>query len=306
MGPLIGNQDARYFGPRGQPMVADRTTMAIIWLIATAGCAVTTYGFMPGIMISDSVDMFNRAQSLEFADWHSPTMQAIWAVMHRLIPGVLGMLLLLHAAYWAGFALIATGLARNGSPTLGMAVMALALFPTSLHMTSAVMKDTLMAAFFLLAIGFMVLSITARRRMIPLISAAIFLCLGIAMRPNAFAGAFPLIGLWIVCALPDRKLTWKTWVVSAPAAVFLYVGITQLERVALNPIPSNVDRSFMIFDLGGITYFSGEDQYDGLLGPGFVERNANSCYKGTSADLYIWHECKDVGALIEQTWTHAR
>jgi hypothetical protein len=283
-------------------MTQNASTFSII-LIALIGCAASTCGFAPGIMPPDAIHIFNNAQALKFDDWHMPTTQAIWAMMHQIIPGPLGMLLLIQVCYWLGFALIGVGLARRAYRVLGLAVVLLGTFPPSIHMTSIVLVDTLMVAFFLPAVGLMVLSTTSPWRVTSLVGAAIFICLGTAMRPNAFAATFPLVAFWLLCLRPEKTLTWRSWGVSAVAAVCLFIAITQVERAVLNPERTNVERSLMIFDLGGITYFSGKDQFKDIMGADFVERNALSCYHSAAWNVYRWGKCKDVDATVIALWT---
>ena len=42
-----------------------------------------------------------------------------------------------------------------------------------------------------------------------------------------------------------------------------------------------------VFDLGGVTYYSGVDAYKGFFGPNFVARNA-TCYTPRHWDVYGW------------------
>jgi hypothetical protein len=48
-----------------------------------------------------------------------------------------------------------------------------------------------------------------------------------------------------------------------------------------------------VFDLGGITYFSGTDRFQGFFGPNFVAKNA-SCYTPKYWDVYGWGGCPEV------------
>jgi hypothetical protein len=56
-------------------------------------------------------------------------------------------------------------------------------------------------------------------------------------------------------------------------------------------------RSLIVYDLGGITFFSGEDASDGLFGNEFVQRNAG-CYSAKSAEAYLFWDCKDYGQAL--------
>jgi hypothetical protein len=273
----------------------------IIVTLAAAGCITSVYAFAPGLMNVDAISIYESAHYLAFDDWHSPWMQAIWALMDRLVPGPLGMLLVIQVHYWMGFALIGVGLVRRGWSSLGVVILLLAAFPPSLHTTGILLKDSLMAAFFLSALGLMMLSTTVAWRTGALVGSAAFLCLGIAMRPNAFAAAFPLIVLWLSCLYTSAPRKWWAWGAAGLAAVSLFLVITQAEHVVLNPKQRHVERSLMIFDLGGITNFTGKDQFGGVFGPGFVERNATSCYNSMGWDPYAWWgRCKDV---VEGPWT---
>jgi hypothetical protein len=278
-------------------------TCAIIAAIALGGAAVSIYGFAPGLMTSDEVDILESGRSLNFHDWHSPIMQAIWGGLDRIVPGPLGMLLLVQVGYWTGFALIGMGLARRGWPVLGLVISLIGFFPTTLHFSAILFKDTVMAVFFLVALGLMVISETVKWRAGALAGAAMCIVLGVAIRRNAFAAAFPLIVLWIACLWPRERLHWWTWGIAGIAAVVLAFVVTQSARLILKPRETHVERSLMIFDLAGITYYSGHDQFDGALGPDFVKRNAIQCYDGRGWDVYAWGICKD---LRDAAWSNPK
>jgi hypothetical protein len=67
-----------------------------------------------------------------------------------------------------------------------------------------------------------------------------------------------------------------------------------------------------IFDIGGITYFSGTDYFRGKLGADFTEKNRR-CYTPRHWDVYGWLGCKgsydalkpDFGAPLTKLWVSA-
>ncbi len=271
--------------------------------LAVLGFAVCSYGFAPGIMDGDAFGIFNRRVLGErITDWHPPIFAWMWSIIHRIIPGPLGLLLVIQAAYWGGLGLLGAGLVRRNYVFAGVLVVLAGAYPLALHLTSALLKDTFVAVFFLLSVGLAVFasSVPGRWRSVLFALAVVALFLGIAFRYNAAAGAIPLAASIAVLAGLHRRLSWAAAVTGVFAATVLFGAVQIVNRYAIKAEPSFVIGSLYIFDLGGISYRTGRDTFDGLLGPGFVERNRTECYTPVAWAVYAWGHCKDVGPRVRR------
>jgi hypothetical protein len=135
--------------------------------------------------------------------------------------------------------------------------------------------------------------ITRRRLAIPFLW--LFLLLGAFMRANSLFALPPLFDLaagatsWRWASLPIVRRA----LIACLIAVAVAPGHLLADRYLFRVKDIQPMSQLQIFDLGGITYFSGTDAFKGFFGPYFVYRN-EYCYTPRHWDMYGWDRCPEV------------
>lgn len=260
-------------------------------LLAAAVAAVLNFiAFYPGLLHHDAWAYFDASRKNNWTNWQPPLLGFLWYPLRWLHDGPQPMLVLFVAGYWTGFALIADSLRHEGR-ALAWLTFATAFFPLALNFNGQLVKDVSMGVCLLISAGIAagLISGTIRWRAAALPFLWLFLVAGAFMRANSLFGLPPLIDLAL-------SATFRRW-----AAMHVVKRAVIVCALALTVAPAHIlaDRNIFrvedikpmsqlqVFDLGGITYFSGEDQFQGFFGPNFVARNA-SCYTPRHWDVYGW------------------
>ena len=256
---------------------------SVAFALGAAGIAlIQILIFRPGILTWDAIRQYRQALSGRYDDWHPPAMNWLWRQLTVFHDGPLPMLVLQVALVWIGFGLIGWVWWRQGGRWRVAALLGIALLPVSLVVTGTILKDSLMAGALLSAAG-----LIAVRRPGDRVLAAIAwaLLVGAAtLRFNAVPACLPLG----VALLPVR---WRTgWKRLALASLFVSIPLFAAMPVAnalLRAEKSGVELSLVIYDLAGITRFSGEDAFPELANTDPVTVN-EGCYTPVSWDRYAW------------------
>ncbi|MEN9562849.1 MAG: hypothetical protein RIR73_1093, partial [Chloroflexota bacterium] len=158
-------------------------------LIVLACIALTIFIFQPGYLNADAVDQLGQARSGQYSDWHPPVMSWVWSLLDKIAPGALGMFILQVILFWSGLGLLAAFVTPK--PLKQILIVLIGFYPPLFMLLSAVIKDILMAASFL--IGFAILLWAGRQRSLPLFFLSLFLIMfGMLTRHNAILIAAPL------------------------------------------------------------------------------------------------------------------
>lgn len=253
-------------------------------LVASAGFGLTILVFYPGYITVDAQYVYAEAQAWRFGDWQSPAMAALWRLIDPLAPGPASMFLLTAALYWASFAILAH-VALKYSRWLAFLALALAFTPPAFLFLALIWRDVQFGVIWLFAgtVAFAA-AWSPQPRTLPRAIALGLIGFGVLLRPNA-AIAAPLLATYAIW--PTRFMQ-RSAVAYVPAAAFfvalvplVYYGLLGAERQ--HPL-----HSILVFDLGGVTHFSGENQFPVAWSP---EQNAlltTRCYDPTHWDTY-WH-----------------
>lgn len=194
--------------------LSPRAILAIGWLV------FLLYAY-PGYLNSEAVDEMIDARNAAIADWHSPMLTEVWRLVHHLIAGPAGMLVLQSLMLLVGaYHLVRRTLNDRAAAFTSCGLL---LFPPLVATTGLISPEAQLAGFFL--VGLHLLTKDAR----PLKLAGLLLILvGAAMRPGGSLAALPLImgafvwnsahsrlrrrgvalGAWLAVTLLARGLTW--------------------------------------------------------------------------------------------------
>jgi len=260
-------------------------------LIAAFIAAIANFiAFYPGLLHHDAWAYFESSRNGNWTNWQPPLLGFLWYPLRWIHDGPQPMLVLFVAGYWAGYVLIADALRHEGR-TLMLFTFLTAFFPLALNFNGQLVKDVSMGVCLLISAGSAagLLSGAIRLRAVALPFLWFFLVAGAFMRANSLFGLPPLIDLalsatsrrWAAMPIVRRAIIVCVAAIAvAPAHILADRNIFRVEDI--KPMSQ-----LQVFDLGGITYFLGEDRFQGFFGPNFAARNA-TCYTPRHWDVYGW------------------
>jgi hypothetical protein len=267
--------------------------------LAAAGFGLTLLIFYPGIMTYDAKYVYGYIATHTLEDWQSPVMTVLWALIDPIAPGSASMFLLTAAAYWLAFGLLGFTLAGR-STARGALPPLLALLPPAFVFVGVIWRDVLFAVTWLLAIvlTFAVADRPSRQRVPIQIIAFALCCLGVLLRPNAIIAA-PLLAIYIIWPL---QMKWKRTAILLIPAIAAFFGLVQIIYYGvLGATRQHAVQSIMIFDLGGISHFTKENQFPVAWNERDTDLLLNGCYRPTEWDRYWRLEpCQFVMHKIEK------
>jgi hypothetical protein len=257
--------------------------LAVIALIL-AGYGLTLLVFYPGVMTYDGKYVFEDIAKAVWGDWQSPAMIALWRFINPVAPGAASMFLLIITAYWLAFGLLAMAFVRRAI-LFAYFLPLLALTPPAFVFAGIIWRDVLFSVTWLLAgsIAFIAVDRAAIARL-PLQALALALCaFGVLLRPNALIAA-PLLAVY---TLWPREFSWKRTAIAFLPAMAVFFGLVQVIYYgALGAVRQHPLQSIMVFDLGGISHFSRQNQFPVRWNDAETDLLLNVCYKPTEWDIY--------------------
>ena len=222
-----------------------------------------------------------------FGDWQSPVMAALWRLIDPIAPGSLSMFLLTATLYWLGFGLLALIAVRRVA-WLGLVTPLLAFAPPAFFFVGMVWRDILFGVVWLVAA---VLALAGAERAGALAashpgrsrcswSRSACCCGRMRFSPRRFSPPMysgpcaSTSGAWPSCFCPP-------WFCRTRSFRSVYYGLLDAKRQ--NPL-----HSILVFDLGGITHFTGENQFPVTWSAEQTALLTSKCYDPVRWDSY-WH-----------------
>ncbi|MDQ8730269.1 hypothetical protein [Bradyrhizobium sp. LHD-71] len=271
------------------------TALVLPALLTAAGFALTLHVFYPGIMNYDARYVYLDSLKSFYGDWQSPVMTWLWKTIDPIAPGAASMFLLIATLYWLGIGTLSFTLARR-SRVLAAALPLLALTPPLFALVGVIWRDVLMASCWLLAAALVFATDRKEGRIVAQAVALGLITLGVLIRPNALAAA-PLL---IAYAVWPRQFNWRrTALLFVPAMLGLYALMQLVYYGTLGAARQNPLHSIAVFDLGGITYFSGQNQFPATWSPDETAALQGRCYDPSYWNGYWNGDCKFVMAKLE-------
>jgi len=253
----------------------------LVAALAGLGFALTLYVFHPGVMTYDALYVYKAIAEGQVGDWQSPVMTALWAVVDPIAPGAGSMFLLTATLYWLGFGLVGITLARR-APWLGVVAVLLAFTPPAFMFLGVIWRDMLFASVWLCAAALAFAAVEARSvlRITAQVVALALVALGVMLRPNALIAA-PLLATY---ALWPSRFAWKRAALAYVSAGLILFGVMHVAYYdVLGAVRQHPLHSLFVFDLGGVTHFSKENQFPTTWSPDEQQRLVTDCY-----DPYLW------------------
>jgi hypothetical protein len=259
------------------------SALLIVAMIAL-GFGLTLLVFYPGVWTYDARYVYEDIAKGFRGDWQSPVMTTLWSLIDPIAPGAGSMFLLVATLYWLGFGLLAFILARR-SIWLALALLLLALSPPAFVFVGTLWRDVLFACLWLLAavLTFAVAERDPRLRVLVQAAALALLALGVLLRPNALIAA-PLLAASILW--PARFSLKRAIIVYLPVAIGLFGLVQVVYYGALGAVRQHPLQSIMVFDLGGISHFTEQNQFPVTWALPENELLIFSCYRPTEWDIY--------------------
>ena len=258
-------------------------TFSVAILLA-AGFGLTLLIFYPGVMTYDAKFVYEDIAKATMGDWQSPVMVCLWALIDPIAPGAGSMFLLIATTYWLGFGVLSLALASRGK-AIALLLPLLAMTPPALSFAGIIWRDVLFATCWLLAAA---VAFAVSERPSPIRStgqglALVLLISGALLRPNALLAA-PILTAYVVWL--SRVSLRKTAILYVPVVVGFF-GIVQLVYYGiLDAKRQHPLQTIMIFDLGGISHFSKENQFPVTWSESENAMLLNKCYQPTLWDIY--------------------
>ena len=282
----------------GKPSGGRRSILALVALLA-AGIALTVRVFYPGVITYDAAYVHIDAINGRYGDWQSPAMAALWRLIDPLAPGTTSMFVLIVGLYWAAFAILAFALLRR-RPWITLLVPILAVSPPAFVLAGVLWRDVLLAVAWLLAAA-LVFAAAERRPLVRVPVQAIalaLLALGALVRPNAFPAA-PILATFLIW--PSGFSLKRMLIAFVPIAAALFVVIQIVYYGVLGAQRQHVEHSLYVFDLGGITHFTGRNAFPVTWTNEQQRLLVTTCYDPHMWDVY-WNRdpCKFVMERLEQ------
>jgi hypothetical protein len=269
--------------PDGKRRVRRRSYLAILALVA-AGYGLTLLIFYPGIMTFDAKFVYGYIAKGMFGDWQSPVMTVLWAVIDPIAPGPGSMFLLIATSYWLAFGLLAFAVTRR-STRIALVLPLLALMPPAFVFVGIIWRDVLFAISWLLAATIAFASVERGTRFrVPAQALGLALCaFGVLLRPNALIAA-PILAAYILW--PSRISVKRTAILFVPAMLAFFALVHVVYYGALGAKRQHPLQTVMVFDLGGISHFTKQNQFPVTWSDSESALLLNGCYQPTEWDIY--------------------
>jgi hypothetical protein len=255
-------------------------------LMAAAGFALSILVFYPGYSTADARYVYADALAWDFGDWQSPVMGVLWRLIDPLAPGSLSMFLLTAGLYWLAFGMLALLIARR-SPWLALLTMLAAFAPPAFFFLGMIWRDVLFGVVWLLAavLAFAATERSARVRLLLQAIALVLIAFGVLLRPNAVIAA-PLLAAYAIW--PGRVDAKRAAIAFLPALLLFAALVPLVYYGALGAKRQNPLHTILVFDIGGITRFTGENQFPVTWSPEQTAMLNGVCYDPVRWDSY-WH-----------------
>jgi hypothetical protein len=256
--------------------------------LVAAGYVLTLLIFYPGIMTYDAQFVYGFITDGRLGDWQSPVMTALWAAIDPVAPGSASMFLLIATTYWLGFGVVALRLASRDS-WYALLPLILALSPPAFVFVGVIWRDVLFACVWLLAAGIAYAMARSRAALrLPAQALALGLCaFGVLLRPNALIAA-PILAATIVW--PARINLTRGAILCVPVLLGCFALTQFVYYDVLGAKHRHPEQSLMVFDLGGITHFTKQNQFPASWSAEETALLLGGCYEPTVWDIYWLRE----------------
>ncbi len=293
-----------------EPATATRPARAVGVLLTVLpfviAAVVTFFAFFPGHANGDTGGIYLQARGqVPVNNWH-PTMNVV--ILYSLFQvwdSPAAVLAFQCALIWGGLALSALALRRRFAGPVALFLVPIGFMPVVFNYIGALIKDTLSAGFTLVAIAVLLVERVATKGNRVLLLAAV-VCLWFA-----FVVKYPALPIVAALSVYAAARWWGGR--SRPVVIFAtaVTGGVMLVACAASPLvldrvvdarDTNVEQAVQLFDLAGITHFSGENAFgEPLLADEQVDEFVDGvCYDPAMWETLAWYgACSFVSDSVE-------
>lgn len=291
---------ARSTGARLRSLAAD------VWPFALAA-TVTFLAFFPGHPTGDTDDTYRQARrELPVENWHPTTNIMIYRIVFSVWDHPAAILALQCVLVWGGLAGIGVAMRRRWGRPTARYLVPLGFLPIVFNYLGALMKDTLSMGFTVVAIACLLLDRTASRRGGWLLLAAV-VCLWPAYLVKI--SMLPIVAALLVYIGVRARIHRRRGAVLLVGAGAAFLGLVavspRLVDDALDAKDAQLEHALELFDLTGITHFSGRN----VMGTSILPRDRlddvtdGRCYDPGSWDPMGWTgTCSFVSMNARPVW----
>ncbi|MBT3047932.1 MAG: hypothetical protein G8D61_10725 [gamma proteobacterium symbiont of Ctena orbiculata] len=274
-------------GDRGKTDSA-RSRFITVVLVLSAILFVL-YASYPGYLNPDSTNQLTQIHTQRYSDWHAPFSTLVWSLIHALVPGPFGFVVLVNLLIWGSLAALALSYSRRVG-ALSIAILIVPMLPGAFNMLGNVHKDVLLVGWLLAAAVFGYLAnrdgAPRGKRAFFLVVANLLLLAGFLTRLNTVFAIIPLL-LYI-----NHGLGWRRNLLAATVMLLLMptlhgslLTLTRAER-------SHPGDSIKTYQLLGLSYMEGSNLFPGEWSDDQARRIVESCYTPIQWDTAaLWGKC---------------
>lgn len=258
-----------------------RTVSALFFLpllILTAVLIAT----WPGYLSFDSAYQFWQARHASFTDVAPPALPALWRILLIFLPETSGPMLVIGAAYAAGFFGFALSVRQSGQHKLAWAISILgALYPPFLVLLPHIWTDVLLAAI-CLCIAALIAWPQQNYRLALVI--AMLLLFASTLRHNSILATVPLALWWLWAWLPRCSIALR--LVAAAASIFMLIVGKLMLSAWLVEKPLDTWAVTPMFDLQAVSVATNQQLLPiSLVGPGMQASELRAAFHPYSATM---------------------
>lgn len=261
----------------------------VIAAVAAIGFGLVLHGSHPGHLSIDGFWQLTQIIEGKLEDWHSPFMTFVWSLLHAILPGPFGVVVLDNLLIWGALALIAVAVARTVS---GWAILVLLTpwLPGLFNYLGHVHKDAMLVAWMLAAFACAFRGndpvATPRVRLAWQALANLFALAAFLTRANVIFGLVPLL---LYANLPlGRRRT----LLAALLMLCLMPGLQALQNRALDVKAKHPGDSIKTFHLLALSYFEDRNLFPGRWTASDSRAIVETCYSPVQWDTASkWGQC---------------
>lgn len=269
-------------------------------LLPLIGFLFSVISAYPGFMSQDSLNQYEQALSGHYTDWHPPIMAWLWHQLLFFNDGPFPMLLLQNVLFWLGAFLIVKKIGWN---FISFIFLLLCFSPSLLNFLGVIWKDTLLLSVLSFTTALLYYFKDEKFKGLKLwaISISIFMLifLGVLLRHNAAAAAWPLIILVLVHLYKqERKM--RVFLISSLAVVLMFFAGRSINSFLCAGKSQYPQQQLMVYDLLSVSHAQNKSMLPDYLKSSLPLDTIHKIYNYYDGGMYAIFNLKCVTEKKEQ------
>ncbi|MHB1402285.1 MAG: GtrA family protein [Thiobacillus sp.] len=256
--------------------------------IALFGFAFVLHASYPGYLNPDSSVQLEQAIGWRFDDWQSPFPKLLWAVLLKLIPGPVGLIVLNNVLIWGTTLALALAM-RRFIGAWSILLVAVPFFPGAFNFLGNAHVDAMLVAWLLAAATSAYISrrenISARMRLVMQILANLLIVTAFLTRPNVIFSLVPLL------LYANARLDFRRNLLLCVALIVAMPMLNKIQNKVLEVTPSSVVDSIKVYNLLALSYHERRNLLPGEWTEPQSRDIVNACYSPVQWDAAWTGQC---------------